>query len=188
MIALALEKCASCFGMGLYQPHNRGAKTCKCVLRAVFRACYNKYKSCSAAPPRLSSCSLRRCAKNGGARGSNSSAACGPGVRLRYGHPNAEYTADFVSIAKRTLGAIDSFRYRVFDLHFLRGQDWRGCTAKLGVDRGTFFHEVYRIEAALGMAFRETAPFALWPLDEYFHGVSRDRAFAPSPRGGVPRA
>jgi hypothetical protein len=178
VIALAYEKCVCCFGMGLCQPRHREAKPCKCVYRAVFRACYNRFKFCSDAPPRLPACPFRRNAKNGGATGNNSSAACGPSVRLRYGHPNAEYSADFLAIARRTLGAADSFRYRVFERHYLRRENWRVCTAQLGMDRGTFFHEVYRIEEALGRAFRETVPFALWPLDEYFRGTTRERTAA----------
>jgi hypothetical protein len=41
----------------------------------------------------------------------------------------------------------------------------------LNIDRGTFFHTVYRIEQKLGRAFRELEPYSLFPLDEYFHGA-----------------
>ncbi len=40
------------------------------------------------------------------------------------------------------------------------------------MDRGNFFHSVYRgIQQQLGLAFRETKPYALFPLDEYFGGT-----------------
>jgi len=55
----------------------------------------------------------------------------------------------------------------------LLGADWRLCTRRLGMDRGNFFHMVYRIEQKLGRAFRELKPYALYPLDEYFHGPRR---------------
>ena len=41
------------------------------------------------------------------------------------------------------------------------------------MDRGMFFHAIYRIEQKLGRKFRELEPYALFPLDEYFHGPSR---------------
>jgi len=41
------------------------------------------------------------------------------------------------------------------------------------IDRGTFFHSVYRIEQRLGRVFRELQPYGLYPLDEYFRGARR---------------
>jgi hypothetical protein len=38
------------------------------------------------------------------------------------------------------------------------------------MDRGNFFHAVYRIEQKLGRVFRELEPYALFPVNEYFHG------------------
>jgi hypothetical protein len=43
----------------------------------------------------------------------------------------------------------------------------------LKIDRGTFFHTVYRVEEKLGRAFAETEPYALYPLDDYFGGTVR---------------
>ncbi len=78
--------------------------------------------------------------------------------------------ADFVLVAKRTLNEAD---YRLFRYHFLLGADWKLCCQQLNVDRGTFFHLVYRIEERLGRVFRELQPYALFPLDEYFGGSAR---------------
>jgi hypothetical protein len=63
--------------------------------------------------------------------------------------------------------------YRLFRFHFLLGADWKLCARRLGVDRGNFYHAVYRIEQKLGRTFRELQPYPLFPLDEYFHGPSR---------------
>jgi hypothetical protein len=63
--------------------------------------------------------------------------------------------------------------YKLFRYHFLLGADWKLCTRKLGIDRGNFFHSVYRIEQRLGRMFRELQPYPLFPLDDYFHGPSR---------------
>lgn len=83
--------------------------------------------------------------------------------------------ADFCLVSKRTL---DERQYKIFTNHFLLGADWKLCCRKLGMDRGAFFHEVYRIEQKLGRTFRELEPFALFPLDEYFNSTCR-RESAP---------
>lgn len=42
------------------------------------------------------------------------------------------------------------------------------------MDRGLFFHSIYRIQQKLGKVFRELEPYALYPLDEYFSTVMRE--------------
>ncbi len=63
---------------------------------------------------------------------------------------------------------------RIFKYHFLLGADWKLCCARLGMDRGNFFHAVYRIEQKLGRVFRELEPYSLFPVDDYFHGPSKN--------------
>jgi hypothetical protein len=41
------------------------------------------------------------------------------------------------------------------------------------MDRGTFFHSIYRIEQRLGRVFAELEPYALYPVSEYFGGMIR---------------
>ena len=88
-----------------------------------------------------------------------------------WGRKDEEYIADFCLVSRRTL---DEFEYRLFRYHFLLGADWKLCSRRLGMDRGNFFHAVYRIEQKLGPRY-----FASWsrirciPLDEYFHGPAR---------------
>ncbi|MCS7043447.1 MAG: hypothetical protein N2036_05905 [Bryobacteraceae bacterium] len=80
---------------------------------------------------------------------------------------NEEYIADFYLVSRRHLTPEE---WEVFRYHFLLGADSRLCTRKLKIDRGQFFHMVYRIEAKLGRVFRELQPYSLYPLDEYFYG------------------
>jgi hypothetical protein len=105
-----------------------------------------------------------------------------PGVdgRRVFGRKDEEYLADFCLISKRTL---DPLEYRIFRFHFMLGADWRLCCKRLEMDKGTFYHHVYRIQQKLGRAFRETQPYGLYPLDEYFKGTYRDekRASRPDP-------
>jgi hypothetical protein len=78
--------------------------------------------------------------------------------------------ADFCLVSRRVL---DEFCYKVFKYHFLLGADWKLCCRQLQIDRGTFFHTVYRIEQKLGRTFAELQPYPLYPLDEYFGGMVR---------------
>ncbi|HEX6893958.1 MAG TPA: hypothetical protein VF146_01720 [Bryobacteraceae bacterium] len=84
-----------------------------------------------------------------------------------WGRKDEEYAADFCLISKRTLTPME---YRIFRFHFLLGADWKLCCRRLHLDRGNFFHAVYRIEQKLGRVFRELEPYSLFPVDDYFHG------------------
>jgi hypothetical protein len=103
--------------------------------------------------------------------------------RISWGRKDEEYIADFCLVSRRTL---DEFENKLFRCHFLLGADWRLCTRRLGIERGNFFHAVYRIEQKLGRTFRELEPYSLYPLDEYFNGTVRmppARAVSANPAG-----
>jgi hypothetical protein len=94
-----------------------------------------------------------------------------------------EFIADFELIARRVLGD-GTLSYRLFRYHCLLGADWKLCCRQLKMERGEFFHEVYRIQQRLGRAFREIRPYGLFPLDEYFGGVTaRQGGEAPAAAG-----
>lgn len=92
-----------------------------------------------------------------------------------------QYIADFLLMARRLL---DDQEYRIFRIHFLLGANWKLCTMKLKMDRGDFFHIVYKIEARLGKGFREEEPYGLFPLDEYFGGITGGSAALVPPKEG----
>jgi len=152
-LALAQQSCIHCYGLGL-RPGRGGASTpCNCVFRAIFRACYAKFRQCSSKEKYISRVSLE----------SN------PG-RLRkcvWGLKNEEYIADFCLVSRR---ALNEYEHRIFKYHFLLGADCSLVSRKMKIDRGTFFHDIYRIQQKLGRTFRELQPHALFPLDEYFNG------------------
>jgi hypothetical protein len=155
-IALAKQSCAQCHGLGL-KSNTRGASyPCNCTLRSIFRACYARFPHCVTKEKFMSQASPELIPGHGG--------------RLTWGRKDEEYIADFCLVSKRTL---DQEEYRIFKFHFLLGADWRLCTRRLNIDRGSFFHAVYRIEQKLGRAFRELEPYCLYPLQEYFHGPRR---------------
>jgi hypothetical protein len=152
-IGLAKASCAQCNGYGLRIIRQGVEVPCNCVFRAVFRACFNRFRTCVAREHHISTATLEFCA--------------GIASRRSYGRKTEEYMADFCLVSQRTL---DEFERRVFRNHFLLGADWRLCCRQMKIDRGSFFHAIYRIEQKLGHAFTEIEPYALYPTDEYFGG------------------
>jgi len=78
--------------------------------------------------------------------------------------------ADFCLVSRRVLNDED---HQLFRYYFLLGADWQLCARRIKMERGNFFHAVYRIERLLGRAFSELQPYPLYPLDEYFGGTVR---------------
>ncbi len=158
-LALAMHNCSQCHSSGLRLSKKGAPAPCNCVLRAIFRICWDRFVRSVEQERHLSRVSLEPHA--GRSRPST------------WGRKDEEFIADFCLVSRR---ALDDFEHRLFRYHFILGADWKLCTRKLGMDRGNFFHAVYRIEQKLGRVFREMQPYPLFPLDEYFHGPSR---FAP---------
>lgn len=152
-IALAAEECVRCHGFGIRQMERGGPRPCSCVFRAIFRICLSKFYQCVAKEKRLTPVSLEPTPKGG--------------RRITWGRKNEEYIADFLLVTQRTL---DPFEYQVFRFHYILGASWSLCARRLGIDRGRFFHAVYRIQEKLGRTYRELRPYALFPTDEYFNG------------------
>lgn len=142
------QACTRCFGLGVNT--NARCKTtqpCECVLRRIFRACYGKFRRIQTrqilAQPRAAS-----------------------RFGLTWSRPREEFCADFLLIAKRKLTTDE---WKIFRLHWLLGGDWRIGRILLHIDRGNFFHAVYRIERKLGRAYAETKPYGIFPIGDYFY-------------------
>lgn len=162
-LALAQQSCTYCLGLGL-RPGRAGVSTpCNCVFRAIFRACYARFRECTLKEKYISRVSLE----------------ANPGRQRKsvWGLKNEEYIADFCLISRRTL---NDYEHRIFRYHFLLAADWKLCCRKLNMDRGSFFHDVYRIQQKLGRTFRELEPYALFPVDEYFNGTKRIAEVTPT--------
>jgi len=143
--------------MGLRKCSATGADVpCNCVFRTVFRACYRRFRHIASQEKHISQARLEQ--------------VNGKEGRQTWGMKNSEYMVDFCLVAKRTLNSAD---YSLFKFHFLLGADWKLCCRRLNIDRGTFFHRVYKVQEKLGRVFRELAPYPLYPLDEYFGGTVR---------------
>lgn len=168
-IALAKNTCVQCHGIGLHLGRGGRLVPCNCVLRAIFRACLKRFHYCAAKEKYLSRISLEL--MHGRER------------KLSWGRKDEEYMADFILVSRRHL---DASEYRLFKFHFLLGADWKLCCRQLKMDRGNFFHAIYRIEQKLGRVFRELEPYSLFPLSEYFHGPMRGLPPKPAAAAGRP--
>lgn len=169
-IALAIDSCTQCHGLGLRLGKKERMNPCNCVLRAIFRACHARFRHCATKEKYMSRISLEL--------------VSGRERSFSWGRKDEEYMADFILLARRTLSEFD---FKLFRFHFLLGADWKLCCRRMGIDRGTFFHAVYRVQQELGRVFREVEPYSLFPLDEYFHGSVHAAPLRPSQLLFVPR-
>ena len=164
-LALASHDCTRCHGLGMRDLPSNKVKPCDCVFRAIFRTCFRRFIECANKEKYLSRVTFE--------------IHSGRNRRGTWGRKDEEYIADFCGVSER---ALDKSEYPIFRYHFLLGADWRLCSRKLGIDRGNFFHAVYRIERKLGRTFRELEPYALFPLDEYFSSIAGSPATRSEPR------
>jgi hypothetical protein len=154
-LTLAKATCAHCQGTGVrFQGRHKSESPCCCVYRNIFRACYRRFRDCVLDKGRISPVSLDWSVASEGKR--------------FYSRKVEEYIADFCTVSRR---ALDNEQYRLFRLHYLLGADWKLCARHFRLDRGSFFHRIYEVEAILGRTFRELRPFGLYPLREYFNCV-----------------
>lgn len=160
-LGLAKACCTHCQGHGIRIVRGGREVPCQCVFRAVFRACYNRFRECAA----VSHVGAVTLDFRPGHEG-----------RRSYSRKREEFLADFCIISRRVL---DEYEQRIFRFHFLLGADWKLCCRQLNLDRGFFFHLVYRIEHKLGRAFAETTPYPLYPISEYFGGTTAPASLPP---------
>lgn len=157
-IGLASNNCCYCEGVGLRLVYKNHTVPCGCVFRSIFRICLNRFRECVATEGISGTVSWEYCSGASGCRS--------------YSRKREEFMADFCLISRR---ALEPAEHQLFRFYFLLGADWKMCSRRLNLDRGSLFHAIYRIERKLGRAFAETEPYGLFPLDEYFGGVSRDQ-------------
>ncbi len=131
-LALAMPQCTQCRGSGLRLVKRGVLSPCNCVLRCIFRICYERFVKCATQERHVSRISLE---PQAGRQRPNT-----------WGRKDEEFIADFSLVSRR---ALSEEEYRLFRYHFLLGADWKLCTRKLQIDRGNFFHSVYRIEQKL---------------------------------------
>jgi hypothetical protein len=160
-LGLAKTSCSHCHGNGIRVVRAGKEVPCQCVFRAVFRTCYNRFRECAA----VSHVGAVTLDFRPGSEG-----------RRSYSRKREEFLADFCIISRRVL---DESEQRIFRYHFILGADWKLCCRQLHIDRGLFFHIIYRIQHKLGRAFAETEPYPLYPIADYFAGTTNLAAAQP---------
>jgi hypothetical protein len=155
-LALGKPSCTYCSGYGRRSILRGPEVICACVWRAVFRACYRRFRECAGSAGHINGITLARCG--------------GPSGYRVYSRKREEFAADFVLLARRSLGLEE---LAVFNSHFLLGADWRLCCRQMHIDRGAFFHLVYAVEVRMGRVYAECDPYSLFPVAGYFVGVVR---------------
>jgi len=161
VIGIAKLGCVYCHGYGLVPEFHGPDEPCNCVFRAIFQICYRRYKECQALAEHVNGVEIEQHRHRIGYR--------------VYSRRLQEYTADFDLVCRRIL---TPEHYALFRLHFLRGAEWRECCQLLRMDRGSFFHDVYRIMQRAGRVFAELKPYPLYPVADYFAGVVAARGVA----------
>ena len=155
---LASHSCATCQGSGLSLSRDT-ASLCACVCRRIFGAMIDRYQQYHA-EANHTECSMPKAAQNSKYTSDGSRTWC---------RPREEYCADVWLLAKRIL---DAEHFKVFALHFIECREWRECSRRMHVDKGRFFHCVYRVMVQVGRAAVELRPYPLYPVDAYL-GVRR---------------
>jgi hypothetical protein len=128
---------------------------CPCVLRKIFRVCWNRYRFGQLEQAE---------------RGAPVVNISGLGKRVQrqpggFTFALECYLADFILTVRRTLSA-DELAF--FETAYLSGVDWARAHGPLNMDRSRFIHACYRLEATLGKALRETQPFRLISIGRIF--------------------
>lgn len=160
-LAVSSEECPLCEGNGMRWIRSRYPgrgrwRPCRCALLGVFRCCYERWLQIESGD-QISQVQY-------GIRADTAAYA-------GYSMPDLEYSADFVLLAKRHL--TNATERAIFQLHFMEERDWRDCCRRLDMERGAFYHAVYRIEQRMGRVYAETQPYPLFPMENYFAGVRR---------------
>ena len=138
-LALALDSCVRCHGVGLRPGRGGEDSPCNCVLRGIFRNCFNRFRECASKEGFMTRASQESFSANGG--------------RMIWGRKDEEYVADFSLVTRRTLSAEE---YRIFKYHFLLGADWNLCCRRLNIERKSFFHIVLPHRATARTRFSRT--------------------------------
>src|SRR5215207_5661450 len=137
-IGLALASCSQCEGHGMRNIRGGAERPCSCVFRAIFRACYRRFREFALEGVGPGAVTLDRIQ--------------GPICKQIYSLKREEYMADFCLTTRRALSDND---HRIFRYTFILGAGASLCRKRLKMDKETYFHHIYRIQAILGRNFAE---------------------------------
>ena len=149
---LARPTCAYCLGTGSCKGRGGKDEVCDCKLRESFKECFDCFRVSDLMTTRVEMDHMTQMRKA------------------------EDFRADFCLISRRTL---DASEWRLFSAYYLLGADARLCARQFKMSLDTFKHARYRVELKLGRAFRETEPFPLYPVRQYFDSAIRGAVVLP---------
>src|SRR3982750_3568962 len=88
-LALANQRCSVCRGIGMRDGRKEDKLPCKCVLRAIFRICFQRFVECVTVDSTISQVRIER--------------RPGKAGHVTWGRKQEEYIADFMKLTERTL-------------------------------------------------------------------------------------
>jgi hypothetical protein len=139
VLALAKEDCTQCRGFGLRERAATGRKHPAIVYSGrYFAPATRAFDIAASGEKHVSHARLEQ--------------VNGKEHRHTWGMKDEEFMADFCLVAKRYLTPLE---HRIFRFHYLLGADWKLCCRQMKMDRGDFFHTVYRLQQKLGRIFKE---------------------------------
>ncbi len=158
---LAREGCRLCGGSGI-DPLAPAAGSqqewdpgdfipCACVCRAVFRACYRRFRQCAAASGATRAVTF-------------SESPRGVDRHLVWVRRLEDYCADFESAARRSLSAE---QLRLFRYHHVLGASPELAARRMGISERHFFRLLAELECAVGREFALMTPYSVYPPREY---------------------
>jgi hypothetical protein len=154
----AYPRCTKCHGYGLVagralgSPPRQSLRPCKCSLRRIFLNCLNHYYKCLY----YQVSGMQSLSHNG---------------KFFYDFKREEFIVDFLNLSSRALrpSGKPSLRFEIFKNHFILNKQWKECCNKLNLERGLFFHELYRAEEELGYYFLINEPYSIFPIGSYYN-------------------
>ena len=148
--ALARYACPDCRGTGLV-PSDGAFALCRCVCRAVFRACYRRFLNCGKKDP-----SLRRVTFDRLLRAVDRT--------VSWARRNEDYRADFHACGVR---ALPRHLYQIFSFYHLHGGTMELVRRRLGLGEAHAWRHVEQIEIAVGREIAHLEPYSLFPPSGY---------------------
>ena len=118
---LGAASCTNCNGSGIHRVNKGELVPCGCALRAVFRACHQRFRI-SLGRGHCRTASFERNPR-------------GKTHRNSWSRKEEEYIADFELVSRRHL---DAFHYKIFRYHFLLGADWKLYGRRFGMNGAPF--------------------------------------------------
>ena len=146
---LAEPRCPLCQGLGFCP--GLPPLLCDCVYRAVFHACFVKFRQCAKADPYRRLVTFERNLR-------------GVDRRLTWARRNEDYCADFRAAGQR---ALPNHLYRVFRFYHLLGAAGELVMRRLAISRRSLTVWITEVEVNLGRELAHMRPYSLFPPHEY---------------------